>query len=216
MRTWLQPIMSLKESVEVGYEILSRVEFVDDVQSYFAAMKDADVAALVAKQISQINAVGCSGRIPLRKRFFINIRPNLLNDDGFISRICTESLFPLALEVDYQDLKTQSEQYFNYDFLEVLRKHGHQIWLDDYTCDFNSHSCFDVLSNPWDGIKIDKTVLWHSCYDYDELREIVERCRELCEVVLIEGVESEQHVSACRNAKVDLGQGFYWQDRLVF
>ncbi|WP_164489438.1 EAL domain-containing protein [Shewanella algae] len=216
IRSWLQPIMNFRDSIEIGYELLSKVEYVDDVAKFFSGVSDADIAELVKEQIYQMNRVCESGRIPMRKRLFVNIRTSTIADSNFVQWLCSQSRLPLALEIDYLDLLNQPDLRFNTDNLNFLRKHGHQIWLDDYTCDFNNHSCFDVLSNPWDGIKIDKTVLWHSCYDYDELREIVERCKELCEVVLIEGVESEQHVSACRNAKVDLGQGFYWQDRLVF
>jgi EAL domain-containing protein (putative c-di-GMP-specific phosphodiesterase class I) len=208
-----QPIININNGREVGYEVLSTIEKCDDVEKYFSEMSDSDVIDLVKSQVNQINHICRVDVSSKRKRFFVNIRATSIYDRSFIEWLCKNSQCKLALEVDYQDLSAQSISTFEPRNLELLRYHGHQIWLDDFNCNFGESSSLHVSSNYWDGIKIDKKVLWTFCHDHKGLKRGVDRCRGLSDYVLIEGVETAQHLNACEKVKIDYCQGFHWKNK---
>ncbi|WP_265436393.1 EAL domain-containing protein, partial [Aeromonas media] len=208
-----QPIININNGREVGYEVLSTIEKCDDVEKYFSEMSDSDVINLVKNQINQINHICRVNFSSMRKRFFVNVRATSISDRSFIEWLCNNSQCKLALEVDYQDLSAQSIATFDPHNLELLRHHGHQIWLDDFNCNFGESSSLLVYSNYWDGIKIDKKVLWKFCHDTKGLKYGVDRCRCLSDFVLIEGVETAQHLRACEKVRIDYCQGFHWKNK---
>ncbi|ATM01003.1 hypothetical protein CK910_22865 [Aeromonas sp. CA23] len=214
MRSRLQPIMCLKNSEQIGYELLSKVDGVDNTELYFTSLSKQDIAVLVMKQVLMMNQVNLSREV-VRGRCFINVRIESLADSNLIMWICRNCKIPLSLEVDYQYLILNSDVTNYTANLALLRSFGHQIWLDDFLCDFSQRSRETLSVVDWDGIKVDRSILWDLCYNEMELHHIVNCCRGFTDCVLIEGVETDHHVKVCQYAGVDYAQGFHWLDRLL-
>lgn len=205
LATRLQPIVDLRGDIPVGFEMLSQLAWFADIEAYFANLGDEQLLALIRSQIRQANGYG-EGR---PWRFFVNIRSTLLQDVHFVDWLCRHAKVPLALELDPTELQEVVAEP-RPDLLTRLRRAGHQLWLDD----------FDECTAPpgllswldWDGIKIDKAVLWRQRRPGTGLSRLVERCQRYSPRILVEGVESTHQLQQCRLSGLDLGQGFYWPE----
>ncbi|MGX5835976.1 EAL domain-containing protein [Aeromonas piscicola] len=212
-KTRIQPIKCLKSGVFFGGEILSRLDGVADVELFFSCMQDETMADLVKMQVHMLNdAKFYANGEYFQSRYFINIRAELLCDFDFILWICNNSYVPLSLEVDFQELISNKANYFNKHSIQLLKDNGHNLWLDDFTCNFNQRSVELLSVIDWDGIKIDKSILWKLCFDESSLKHIVSCCRMFTDCVLMEGIETDHHLKICERAGLDYGQGFHWSD----
>ena len=91
--------------------------------------------------------------------------------------------------------------------LQQLTARGHRIWLDDI--DEAIVQPFLSCRLPLTGIKIDKEAFWR-LRATPALGQLVTRCFQLADNVLIEGIETEKDHSRARQAGAGLGQGYYW------
>ncbi len=207
----LQPILNLKSESVIGGELLSTIDGIVNVERFFSSITDSCLVELVIKQVKMINATRFRSQ-HIHGRYFINIRYKMLSDKDFVLWICKNSNVSLSLEIDCQDLVLNGALYINNEHVSLLQRHGHQIWLDDFNCAFNQHSISLLSRIKWDGIKVDKSILWSLCHDEISLKHLVRCCREFAEHILIEGVETNYHLDVCKKSGFDYGQGFHWHD----
>ncbi len=110
---------------------------------------------------------------------------------------------------------TESVSASDYELLSgviaKLKENGFQFSMDDYvTGHSNMHTLFSLA---FDIVKIDKSILWDA--EKSELGEIIlENCihmiKQMKRKILVEGVETSQHVEKLRTLGVDYLQGYFF------
>ena len=110
---------------------------------------------------------------------------------------------------------TESVSASDYELLSgviaKLKENGFQFSMDDYGTGYsNMHTLFSLA---FDIVKIDKSILWDA--EKSELGEIIlENCihmiKQMKRKILVEGVETSQHVEKLRTLGVDYLQGYFF------
>lgn len=93
--------------------------------------------------------------------------------------------------------------------LEEFTSRGIQVWLDDFGKGYNNLEWLSTL--PLAGLKLDKSIVWSAARQADAQKVLASICqlaRDLDIVTVAEGVETEAHCRAAREAGCDLLQGF--------
>ncbi len=121
----------------------------------------------------------------------------------FINFEVTES----AAASDYAELDT---------VLGDLKASGFLLSLDDYGIGYSN--VMSVFSIDFDVIKIDKSILWEAVEEPENgksrgsviLENTIRMIREMDLKILVEGVETQEHVSLLEELKADYLQGYYF------
>lgn len=143
----------------------------------------------------------------------VNISPVQLKSEGFAasvaatlletgvqgSRLAFEITEGLDIDVDAQVLMC----------VEELRGLGISIWLDDFGTGFAGLSWLRVID--FDTVKIDKSFLNDATSPRGKamLRDMVSLLRNHVDDVLVEGVETEEHMTLMRELWIDQVQGYH-------
>lgn len=207
----LQPIHNFNKNIFSGYEVLSRVHSHNkSAESFFRELSAPRLLTLIKDQVTRANLSSICGR------YYININLECLNSD-LVKWFAANCKKKLALEIDYHDIcqvdfdSLQLER-LNKNIL-LLKRLGHEVWLDDFDGIFSQKArcILDIIK--WDGIKLDKSVLWMlASQNQSALRNIVNLCSNITKKVLIEGVESLYQYNISKMSGACFGQGFYWSD----
>lgn len=207
----LQPIISLKHEAITGYELLSRIQGqANSMEEFFRNISDEQLLCLLQHQILRLN---CSS---VKFRTFINIKLSCFSYE-LIEWLAIYSEKPFAFEIDYQDIKTTC---LNFEEIESLGKmvrslkmHDHQVWLDDFDGIFSQKAQCILGRIDWDGIKLDKSVLWaFASSGIEELNRVINLCSNFVGRTIIEGIESFHQLNVSKLSGATYGQGFYWKD----
>lgn len=209
----LQPIVDIKAGVTVGYEVLSGGEIIRP-EFFFSSVDDAFISRLARRQIAMVNLFSHLTKMH-KIKFFINVTPALINDEAFVFWLCEYSDVDICLEVDYSALRVLHGD-ISMENIEYLKGRGHQLWLDDFKGSIPAyHAMYGNRKNAvsiWNGIKLDKSLLWDNYKNHDDMKSLIMECREISDVILVEGIESWFQLFACKIADCNLGQGYYWRD----
>lgn len=207
----LQPIFSFKENTVVAYELLTRLNGRHETtETFFRNITSEELTKLLKHQISEIN------QSVIQKRIFINTKIECLDLDfiKWLSMYCEK---PLAFELDYQDIQsadlTDEKLVTLNQYLKLMQNHGHQFWLDDFDGLFSQRAQLLLGRLSWNGIKLDKSVLWSLCSkEIKEFYRIIDLCSAFAPQTVVEGIESDYQLWVARKSKATFGQGFYWGD----
>ena len=93
--------------------------------------------------------------------------------------------------------------------LEAFTSRGIQVWLDDFGKGYNNLEWLSTL--PLAGLKLDKSIVWSAARQADAQKVLTSICqlaRDLDIATVAEGIETEAHCRAAREAGCDLLQGF--------
>lgn len=93
--------------------------------------------------------------------------------------------------------------------LEEFTSRGIQVWLDDFGKGYNNLEWLSTL--PLAGLKLDKSIVWSAARQAEAQKVLTSICqlaRDLDIATVAEGVETEAHCRAAREAGCDLLQGF--------
>ncbi|MFY2643507.1 EAL domain-containing protein [Achromobacter insuavis] len=93
--------------------------------------------------------------------------------------------------------------------LEAFTSRGIQVWLDDFGKGYNNLEWLSAL--PLAGLKLDKSIIWSAARQADAQKVLTSICqlaRDLDIATVAEGIETEAHCRAAREAGCDLLQGF--------
>lgn len=208
----LQPIFSFKDDAISGYEILSRIQGRpnNDMEQFFRNISDERLLYLLKQQILQLNRSVVKGRI------FINIRLACLSNE-LVEWLVMYSEKKLAFEIDYRDIQAANFNFEEIQSLEkklkLLKRHEYQIWLDDFDGLFSQHAQHLLTKIDWDGIKLDKSILWTlSSKGIEEFNRVIDLCSVFAGGTIIEGIETFHQFNVSKSSGENFGQGFYWED----
>lgn len=204
LNAWrLQPIVSASSGSLFGYEMLTHFTDPRRAERYFQRVSDASVMQLFERQQQWMGKQGVPDT-----RYFCNLPVSVL------SSTCTvEQGGELVIELQDPEAlaalgKTELRQLKHN--LALLRRQSVSLWLDDVT-----PALLEVvkpLAHFFGGIKIDKSAFWTLAQQPLLLQRFVERCRQLCPLVLIEGVETSAQRQLATRAGADYLQGFLWPE----
>lgn len=143
----------------------------------------------------------------------VNVSPIQLRMPGFAAWVgMTLSEFGicgdrLAFEItEGQEMEIHSSLL---GCISDLKGLGIKIWLDDFGTGFAGLSWLRLID--FDCVKIDKSFL-HDCETTKGsimLADIVRLARNTKAKILVEGIETDDHLALVRRLQVDMGQGFY-------
>lgn len=211
----LEPIVDLKKNEIVGYEALSRfvvgeaVQAGHDYESYFSSLSPCALICVINRQLEIFQKWHSQHpEVYSDKVLFINVRPDLLEDEFFVSMFFPfVRRFRIAIEIN------ASESKCNHAKIDELTSMGISVWIDDYT------GGSSIGYQYWDGIKIDKFAFWSAFHKniniLDELKvdKYLHHHRDTQHTrptLLVEGIESEAHLYHAIASGFELGQGYYW------
>ncbi|HHA1672688.1 TPA: EAL domain-containing protein [Enterobacter roggenkampii] len=197
----LEPIFNAHSKTVEGYEILSRpCSGRIDSEIFFSTLPVDIIENLFLEQISFF-IKQCFIDSSLKRNIFINIHhESLLKKDVYESIISFSKFISINLEIQHYSA-TNDELYLN--IIPFFSGYPVKIWIDDVTS--VTKYTPELLNSA--GIKIDKTTFWE-CYNKKISLDALKKFS--ADSVIIEGVESEDHIRYIRKFDISLAQGYYW------
>jgi EAL domain-containing protein (putative c-di-GMP-specific phosphodiesterase class I) len=216
-----QPIYDLDLNEPVGWEALGRAYTEDGPMSpaqafYLAAQNKVESKLSLRFRESAAACAKCHHcwHSATGAMLFLNLHPIEMPDATFV-----ESLRPLA-EPEFRRLfrvvvempeswvcKTDEMR----GLTQQIRAMGMQVAYDDFGV--GQSRLTDLREVPPDFVKLDRELIAQAAKDkvqYDLVKAIVDACRKMQVRTLGEGIETEAELQACRDMRVNLGQGFYF------
>lgn len=204
-RLKLEPIIRLDNDVLYGYEVLSYLPDLNNVEAWFRQQPTDQLLQRFRYQAQNLTFLK-----PPRK-FFLNLPIKTL--------LCTTSFMEILalcrpdLMIEIQD----AQVFFSLDAAEQRRVQrniarleytGTATWLDDL--DEESIIAFADVDWRVSGVKLDKTAFWQLSHSPERLRRTLRHARQFANGVLIEGIETAAQRDIAHQAGAHLGQGFFW------
>ncbi len=185
----LQPIFNSVSQELMAYEMLSKVTSqsgdVLENEDFFNNVDDDMIKEIVLAQIHCINRRNNIRDVVIS----LNLTLTSLVDTSFVLAINSLSSIKLAIEIDNSSCVKYNDQIkVNID---ILRKAGHEIWLDDY-CNQICGSDEMLSLIVWDVVKIDKSFLHNNeLIRCDVVSLILKLAPHAKRGVIFEGIETE-------------------------
>ncbi|RKE85276.1 bifunctional diguanylate cyclase/phosphodiesterase [Rhizobium sp. AG855] len=211
-----QPIQNMRTGRVEGVESLMRLKMVDGTPlspAQFIPVAERTGAILelglwaIRRACTEVLAPGLA---PLAS---VNVSAIQLKSRGFalaVSTILEETGVPgsqLAFEItEGIDMEGQSDVIRCITDLQAL---GIRIWLDDFGTGFAGLSWLRLF--PFDTVKIDRSFLQDARRPAGRamLEDIIRLIRNRGLKILIEGLETADHVDLMHELGIELGQGYY-------
>ncbi|MDR0555697.1 MAG: EAL domain-containing protein [Holosporaceae bacterium] len=193
----LQPLVRLSDGAICGYEALSRKV---EANSYPSA-------------VATLERVASSCKCKNSFRLFVNMTVNdIVNPDfceSFVDVLNEKQMdgSEVVLEVSEStppDYLSQAQRT-----LSLLRRYDIKIALDDFGTEYANLSFLKEL--PVDVVKIDKKFVQEAPSN-KRSRSLLQSCAKICHdigcEVIVEGIETQEHLDCAKNCGADVGQGF--------
>lgn len=200
----LEPVVALSSQRQVGVEVLSVLSAAEQSEAFFTDRSAEWSIALLEAQLAALK------KAPHCHNLYVNLPITVFTQPDAFQRLIRLHAAPLNIEIvdparflALSDAKRQDVL----QRLQQLRRQGHGIWLDDI--DEVTVQPFLSCRLPLTGIKIDKEAFWRLRAP-PALGQLVTRCFQLADKVLIEGIETEKDRIRAQQAGAGLGQGYYW------
>jgi EAL domain-containing protein (putative c-di-GMP-specific phosphodiesterase class I) len=221
IRTFFQPIVSLKQKRMVGVEALSRGERESgggllSPALLFSAAKQAG-RTLDLDRLCRKTAFTSFNGLPLRDELllFLNLDPGILKEgvagSGHLhDQMAAIGLSPSRIAIEIVESRVESQQLL-INFARFYRQLGCLIVLDDFGDDQSNFSRVAMLRP--DIIKVSRSLMDGIAYDYyrqSVITAIVSLADKIGSLVLAEGVERFEDIVTCHELGADLMQGFYF------
>ena len=114
------------------------------------------------------------------------------------------------VEITEQDLAIKNEKLK--EQLKLIRKNGYRLWLDDFGSGYSALNVFSQFD--FDLVKFDMDLIRNlddnNGMNRVILKELIYLARKFGIHTLIEGVETEAHLSFVKEIDCELAQGFYF------
>lgn len=208
-----QPIVDNSSKKIHAFELLSRSLSVECIERFFGNLSVADVTDISCVQMEQVSKLVSSRGVNKDFTIHVNIHYRTLFNVRFIKLAKSISEFKFAFEIDGFVYDSSLSRKLKKAF-HLIQSLGHEVWLDDYGV--NNATMGLLLELPWDGVKIDKGVVWRS--SQEQLCTLVHSCKFCANKVTLEGVEDEYLNALSIHSGADFSQGFNWGllDKLFF
>ncbi|QOH80407.1 EAL domain-containing protein [Plesiomonas shigelloides] len=201
-----QPIIENRTKKVSSFELLSRSIAIDCVDSFFGTLSASDVTKVSCIQMNQIADLLSVSNKGDNLRVHVNIHYKTLFNSNFIKLAKKIKWVKFAFEIN--GFECDAEQLIKLkNAFKIIQSFGHEIWLDDHGV--NNATVSLLLDLPWDGVKIDKEIVWRS--SQEQLCALVHCCKCYAGKVTLEGVEDEYLQDLSVYAGSDFSQGFNWR-----
>lgn len=201
-----EPIVDIATGQIIASEMLCRPED-EDAETFFRHAPLATLSDIVDLQIARLREPS----IPQQQAVFINVSLDLLLDDKWADNVLPR-MAGYNIELDCLQCMAHLDALTRRGaaIFSKVRRYGINIWLDD----INEAAITAISALPlrFDGIKIDKYVLWHlaEINDRRTMADFARQLNELARVVIVEGVENDDHLQFAAVAPIRCAQGYYW------
>ncbi|AZV06465.1 EAL domain-containing protein [Enterobacter sp. N18-03635] len=185
----------------MGYEILSKPQGKTFNTEAFFLSQPAQILETVFYEQLSFFTTQCKLDTERLRNLFINLPLCLLLRKGFLITLREYlTVTDLNLEIQYDPVTLKPEVM---NCVKTLLSEGIKIWIDDVdVCGWS------ILNDPTGpGIKIDKEAFW-SMYRSRTQLSVLTHCSD--DRVIVEGVETSDHINYLKDNGVCFGQGYYW------
>ncbi|HGY4723322.1 TPA: EAL domain-containing protein [Citrobacter amalonaticus] len=201
----LEPVCCLHLNASFCCEVLSLLAPDVNAEHYFRLMSPDRAAGIFIRQARFVRTFFSSGC------FTFNLPVQALISESLFNSVCHELIPGLIIEIQNPDavlsLSGTDICLLNDNVREITTRGG-KIWLDDITPEMTDF--FLALKLPLAGVKTDRSILHRISGDDRELSSLVEACRQLAPLVVVEGIETAGMQQRARNAGAQAGQGYLW------
>ncbi len=212
----LQPIVRASDRSTFGYEALARAVVEGQLKNGGDLINAARAHSAIFQfdEIARTNAIrSCGPKLLGDEKLFVNFLPMVIYDP----KICLQTCWEAAREVDVSLSNlvfevVESEAFPDIAHLKHIlthyQEHGAGVALDDLGTGHTALSYIDELSPNY--IKLAKGLIPEKprFSDLHLVRGIVEHAKRRNITVLLEGVETEDQLSAAKDLGIDLIQGW--------
>jgi EAL domain-containing protein (putative c-di-GMP-specific phosphodiesterase class I) len=218
---YFQPIIDLDFNEPVGWEALGRACGEDGVMSPAALFHLAEQQNLESKLSRRMreSAIHC-GRCHRcwtgvdGAMLFVNLHPSEIDSAHFQSSL--EDLAEADFRRHFRVVVEIPESWISKTddirrITQQIRSLGMMVAYDDFGV--GQSRLTDLREVPPDFVKLDRELIAQAARDkvqYDLVRAIVDACRKMQVRTLGEGIETEEELQACKEMRINLGQGFYF------
>lgn len=216
IKTFYQPIVSLKNGEILGYEALSRgpknsrLEFPDEL---FSAAKYYD-KTWELELLCRVKAIERARKIKKDKLLFINVDPHIFKDDKFEKGLTKEFLFennisPQSIIFEITE-KTAVKDYLNFrNAIENYTEQGYKIALDDIGAGYSGLNTLSYTKPHY--VKVDMDLIRD--INKDQFKQSILECLVKLSLqtnmkLIAEGIETEEELSTLIRLGVYAGQGY--------
>jgi len=212
-----QPIVSLADGQIFGYEALSRIPGEQsgvNISDVFTLAEKANKTWELEK-LCRDKALERSVSMDKGKKLFLNVDPNIINDENFRAGFTKQRMkeyglntdniiFEITERVAVSDRETFLKSIYHY------KRQAYGIAIDDAGAGYSGlNAIVDVKPN---FIKLDINLV--TDIDKDEIKRLL--CKAMVDFgkgagikVIAEGIETEEELKTLIKLNVDLGQGFF-------
>jgi len=201
---YLQPISHPRTRKNYAFEFLTRFESQGvEIERFFKNTTTDFIKTIIKLQVNEINKIS----MPSSTLFTVNCCASTLADNEFVRLISSKLIRPIAIELTSMP-ETDSEWKRALQSIIELKKHGHQIWLDDYLSEDIPQTALGFVD--WDLVKIDKELIHQHIDNPDYMRDVVSEVSDFGRrKIVFEGVETEYQHKALLKYK-GLHQGYFY------
>lgn len=204
----LEPIVNMFTFRTIAFEFLSMA--IDphlNNELFFKLLNADELIQLCQRQLERFQKLNEQDS-NIFSSIFLNIPTDFLYDMSFFEDMhpfCRNFKINFEIECDCSFfLKNEAMRQVSKSFIS----NGVQIWLDDV--DFTQLKMAEVLihSGIIYGVKLDKHSFWRCYEDGLELYKFADEYRER---LIVEGIETDSHLTYAKSQSLILGQGFFWR-----
>ncbi|HBU8852628.1 EAL domain-containing protein [Citrobacter sp. Cs237] len=202
-----ESIRVLQSENVIAWEVLSTAPDEVDLEHFFSHLSLQDRFSLFFAQLTHVLQTTQTGK------YYLNASEDVLLSEGFIERLAAEVRQPEKIAIELTDLErlralSPDESRRLRERIATLRQMGIAVWADDVHDDILT--CLLEQAYAFSGAKIDKHAFWAGREQQTPLLKLAQRCRQIAEEVLIEGIETvNDYELACRST-AHYGQGYLW------
>ena len=219
INTVFQPIVSLKDGQILGFEALSRGPENSILESPVMLF---DVARVYGKLwelefLCRIKALENAAKSNRKFNIFINVDPNIINDEKFKKGFTKEFLEKFNIDPEnivFEITEKNSVSDIN-SFKKLIRNYkdqGYKIAIDDTGAGYSGLKLITDIKP--DFIKLDMDLIRDIDKDgvkYALIKTLYEFCLVTNIRVIAEGIETENELNALIDIGIEYGQGYFIQ-----
>lgn len=210
-----QPIVKVNSGSVIAHELLLR-EYEGIGKDAFLSDSNLFLEHLVGLTESKaltLKALMMNGSI---KTLFVNFTPDQIASELFVRALNSfyeNGIAPSTVAIEVTEHKEASDKERFYNHLAYARRNGHPIVVDDFGSGISNFQHVTALRPSI--VKTDKELIVNAVLDSwhkKALKALVRYIHDLDARVVIEGIETEEHLRAAQFCNADFGQGYFFAE----